>query len=174
MSLLSQSRSDTTPRLRLCFVCLGNICRSPTAEAVMRSLLQREGLHETIEVDSAGTSGWHVGDPPDVRAAAEARRRGVVMDGCARRFEPRDFDVFDLILAMDRDNVDALNKLTRKPELRAKVRLLREFDPDRPPHEDADVPDPYYCGDDGFAYVFDLIDAACKGLLEHLVRTYEL
>lgn len=158
----------------MCFVCLGNICRSPTAEAVMRSLLQREGLHETIEVDSAGTGGWHVGDPPDERAAAEAWRRGVVMDGCARQFHPSDFYIFDLILAMDRRNVADLCDLAPEPDLRAKVRLLREFDPDRAPHDDVDVPDPYYGGDDGFARVFDLVHAACEGLLEHLVRAYEL
>ncbi|MCX7619797.1 MAG: low molecular weight phosphotyrosine protein phosphatase [Acidimicrobiales bacterium] len=162
------------PVVRVCFVCLGNICRSPTAEAVMRSLLLREGLHGVVAVESAGTGAWHVGEPPDTRAVAEARRRGVEMQGTARQFHPGDFYVFDLILAMDERNLVDLHDLAPEPGLRNKARLLREFDPARRPDEDADVPDPYYGNGVGFARVFDLVHAACEGLLDHLVKAYGL
>jgi low molecular weight protein-tyrosine phosphatase len=154
--------------MRVCFVCLGNICRSPTAEAVMRHRLAEAGLSDAIEVDSAGTGSWHVGDPPDARAAAEARARGIAMDGRARRFRPGDFERFDLVLAMDGENAAHLRRIAPDDETAARVRLLREFDPAAT--GDLDVPDPYYGGPDGFATVFDLVDAACLGLIEHLRR----
>ena len=154
--------------LRLCFVCMGNICRSPTAEAVMAYHVTREGLGDRVVVDSAGTGGWHVGDPPDRRAHAEAQRRGVAMEGAARQFTHGDFARFDLILAMDRDNLGDLLRLAPDETARDKVHLLRSFDPDAA--GDLDVPDPYYGGPEGFATVFDLVDAACRGLLAH-VRT---
>src|SRR6476661_11226118 len=94
--------------MRILFVCMGNICRSPTAEGVFASLLQQEGLEGEIEIDSAGTGGWHAGDPPDARATATARRRGIVLEGAARQVRPADFDRFDLLVAMDRDNRDDL------------------------------------------------------------------
>ncbi len=159
----------TEPRARICFVCLGNICRSPTAEAVMRHLVAEAGLDGRIEVDR------HAGDPPDGRAVAEARRRGIVMGGTARQFHPGDFYCFDLILAMDRRNLADLHDLAPEPELRAKARLLREFAPSHHPHAGGDdVPDPYYGGADGFAHVFDLVHAACEGLLDHLIERYDL
>jgi protein-tyrosine phosphatase len=155
--------------VRVCFVCLGNICRSPTAEAVMRHRLAEAGLSGEVEVESAGTGAWHVGHPPDDRAAGAARARGIVMDGSARQFGPGDFARFDLVLAMDHENADHLRRIAPGPREADKVRLLREFDP-ASAGGDLAVPDPYYGGDDGFATVFEQVDAACLGLIDHLRR----
>jgi low molecular weight protein-tyrosine phosphatase len=154
--------------MRILFVCLGNICRSPTAEAVMRDLVRREGLDGHIEVDSAGTGGWHVGEPPDRRSAAAAQRRGIVMDGAARQVVRGDFDDWDLLLAMDRDNHRELLALARHDDDRAKVRMLREYDPEAVAAGDLDVPDPYFGGPSGFEDVLDLVERACRGLLDEL------
>ena len=153
---------------RILFVCLGNICRSPTAEGVMRRLVREQGLEDEIEIDSAGTGGWHVGAPPDERATEAAARRGTTLEGAARRFDPGDFDEFDLILAMDAENRRDLLALAPDEEARAKVRLLREFDPAARAAGDLDVPDPYYGGDDGFEEVLDLVEAAARGLLAEI------
>lgn len=153
--------------MRVLFVCLGNICRSPTAEGVMRGLLARDG--ETgIEVDSAGTGGWHVGEPPDARATEAARRRGIRLEGRARQVSQRDFAEFDFILAMDGSNQHALRQLAPDEHCRMKVKLLREFDPASTEAQNLDVPDPYYGGPAGFDDVLDLVQAACEGLLEHI------
>src|SRR5215217_6735713 len=116
------------PKVRLLFVCMGNICRSPTAEGVMRGLLREQGLEEAVEVDSAGTGGWHVGDPPDARATAAARARGITLEGAARTVTAADFGDYDLILAADRRNLSDLRALL-PPEARAKLHLLRQYDP---------------------------------------------
>jgi protein-tyrosine phosphatase len=154
--------------MRILFVCMGNICRSPTAEGVMRSLLRDAGLDGRVEVDSAGTGGWHAGAPPDPRATAAARARDIVLDGAARQVTQADFEDFDLLLAMDRENERDL--LVRAPDeaSRAKVRLLREFDPAAAATGDLDVPDPYYGGPRGFEHVLDLVTAACRGLLDEV------
>lgn len=163
---------------RICFVCLGNICRSPTAEGVMQALVDEAGLAGRIEVDSAGTGAWHIGDPPDTRAAAEARRRGVDLTSRGRQVSPSDFFTFDLLVAMDHRNRGDLHDLAPDPALRDKVVLLRSFDPDsveraeRHGHPESDllaVPDPYYGGDSGFADVYDIVEAGCRGLLDHVV-----
>jgi protein-tyrosine phosphatase len=159
---------DTTRPVRLLFVCLGNICRSPTAEGVMRSLVVQAGLQEQIVLDSAGTGSWHVGNPPDSRSSAAARARGVTLDGSSRQVTDEDFDDFDLLIAMDSSNLRDLQELARDDRQRAKVRLLREFDPQSAATGDLDVPDPYYGVGDGFARVFDLVHAACVGLLEKI------
>jgi low molecular weight protein-tyrosine phosphatase len=146
---------------RILFVCLGNICRSPTAEGVMRRLVRESGLEDEIEVDSAGTGGWHVGAAPDERATEAARRRGTELAGAARRFDPgRDFDRFDLILAMDAENRRDLLALAPDAEARAKVRMFRPGD--------LDVPDPYYGGADGFEEVLDLVEEAARELLHEI------
>src|ERR1700750_1277466 len=150
--------------MRILFVCMGNICRSPTAEGVMRSLLRGEGLEDEIEVDSAGTGRWHAGDPPHARATAAAARRGVVLEGAARQVRPSDFEDFDLLLAADRENLRDLRRIAPDEDAREKVRLLRSYDPRA--GNDLDVPDPYYGGPDGFEEVLDLVDAARRGLLE--------
>jgi protein-tyrosine phosphatase len=157
---------------RVLFVCMGNICRSPTAEGVMRALVSREGLDDSIVLESAGTGSWHIGSPPDARAAQVARARGIALDGTARQVRREDFLDFDLLLAMDRRNMRELRQLAPGEEERAKVRLLREFDPASAPPSgaqadtrDLDVPDPYYGAAGGFETVFDLVAAACEGLL---------
>lgn len=132
----------------------------------MRHHVRDRGLEEAIEIDSAGTGAWHVGHPPDARATAEAAGRGIAMGGRARQFAPADFAACDLVLAMDEQNAADLRAMAPDDDGRAKVRLLREFDPAAPPRPA--VPDPYYGGPDGFAEVFDMVDAACRGLLDHL------
>jgi protein-tyrosine phosphatase len=157
--------------VRLLFVCLGNICRSPTAEGVMRALVVRAGLRESIELDSAGTGAWHVGSPPDARASAAARKRGIELDGAARQVRVEDFSDFHLVLAMDSSNMRDLRRLAPGEQERERVRLLREFDPastDQDPTHPLDVPDPYYGAGDGFEEVLDLVQAACEGLLAQI------
>jgi protein-tyrosine phosphatase len=154
--------------MRILFVCMGNICRSPTAEGVMRAQLRQAGLENEIEVDSAGTGGWHAGEPPDERATAAAHRRGIRLEGAARQVRPSDFDEFDLIVAMDRRNLRELQALAPDDEAREKVRLLREFDPATAGAPDVDVPDPYYGGERGFEDVLDMVEASCRGLIAEL------
>jgi protein-tyrosine phosphatase len=149
------------------FVCLGNICRSPTAEGVMRKLVSEAGLQESIGIDSAGTGAWHVGEPPDERATAAAHMRGIVLEGRARKVRAEDFERFDLILAMDSSNERDLHRLAPDEKARMKVRLLREFDLASAGLVDLDVPDPYYDSARGFEIVLDQVQAACEGLLQH-------
>ena len=151
---------------RVCFVCLGNICRSPTAEAVMEHRLGFEEIGVHVEVESAGTGSWHAGYPPDERARDEATRRGVPMGGTARQFEADDFARFDLVIAMDSDNAAVLRALAPDDDARRKVHLLREFDPEA--QGDLDVPDPYFGGQQGFADVFDMVDRSVIGLIGHI------
>jgi protein-tyrosine phosphatase len=152
--------------IRICFVCLGNICRSPTADAVMRHLVTEAGLRERIRVESAGTGDWHIGEPRDRRSQAVGRARGIPLSGSARQFVAGDFDRYDHVIGMDKSNRAELLRMARTDADRAKVRLLRSFDPTAP--ADADVPDPYYGGPGGFDDVFDICERACRGLLEHL------
>lgn len=150
---------------RILFVCLGNICRSPTAEAVFRALAAREAPELAVSIDSAGTAGYHVGSAPDARAREAARRRGYDMSGLrARMIEPLDFERFDLILAMDRSNWTELRQ-EAPPSARERVRLFLEYALDAGVLE---VPDPYYGGPNGFEEVLDLVESASRGLLRHL------
>jgi protein-tyrosine phosphatase len=156
--------------MRVLFVCLGNICRSPTAEGVMRHLLVEEGLAEAVELDSAGTGDWHVGHAPDERSAAAAATRGITLSGQARQVDAADFETYDLIVAMDRSNHDDLLALAPDEEARERVKLLREYDPEAVASGSLEVPDPYYGGVDGFDDVVELVMRACEGLLETEVR----
>ncbi|MGF1640410.1 MAG: low molecular weight protein-tyrosine-phosphatase [Rhodospirillales bacterium] len=150
------------------FVCLGNICRSPAAEGVFRALVEGEGLADRITVDSAGTAAWHLGKPPDRRAQAAARRRGIDIGGLrARQAGPADFRRFDLVLAMDRDNHADLARLC-PPGEGQRLALFLDFAPEIPVRE---VPDPYYGGPEGFERMLDLIDIGGRGLLAHLRAT---
>ncbi len=158
--------------VRVCFVCLGNICRSPTAEGVMRAMIDRAGLTGAIEIDSAGTGAWHAGEPADDRARAAAARRGFSLDSVARQVTRADFERFDYLVAMDQDNLRALERLAPDRAARGKLRLLRSFDGEAP--RGAAVPDPYYGGDDGFEEVLDICEAACRGLVEHIAREHGL
>lgn len=174
MSSAAQAAAKATARVRVLFVCLGNICRSPTAEGVMRSLVEREGLGGTVQIESAGTGAWHVGSPPDRRASEAASARGIALEGTARQVRPEDFLEFDVLVAMDRENLHELRRLAPGDAEREKVRLLREFDPAGTTApaarrgDELDVPDPYYGGPGGFDEVFDLVQAACAGLLEQI------
>ena len=153
-------------KTRICFVCLGNIVRSPLAENMFRSLVEEAGVGGRYEVASAGTSGWHLDEPPDARMRKVAAARGLTYTGRARRFIREDFNRFDLIVAMDSSNREDLLDLAPDAQARAKVRLLREFDPHGGP--DVPVPDPYYGGIDGFEEVYQIVERSCRGLLEAL------
>jgi protein-tyrosine phosphatase len=155
--------------VRLCFVCLGNICRSPTAEGIMAALVAEAGLGDRIAVDSAGTGSWHRGELPDERARAEARRRGIELTSRASTFRAGDALAYDLVLAMDRSNLADLRDRT-DPELHHRLRLLRDFDPTLRTDDrwGGEVPDPWAGGDDGFVVVYDLVEAACRGLLDRV------
>ena len=150
---------------RVLFVCLGNICRSPTAEAVLRALAPQAAPELVLEIDSAGTAGYHIGEPPDPRTRAAAARRGYDLTALrARIVEPEDFERFDLILAMDRENLTVLRR--RAPQsAHVRLRLFLEFAPQQ---RLEDVPDPYYGGPNGFEEVLDLVEEAARGLLSHL------
>jgi protein-tyrosine phosphatase len=152
--------------MRICFVCLGNICRSPTAEGVMRKLVCDAGLEPAVTIDSAGTGGWHVGERPDPRSCKAAARRGYELDHRARQFIAEDFDRFDLVLAMDRANLRHLHALAGGRRASPSIRLLRSFEPGAP--DDAEVPDPYDGAGDDFDRVLDICECACRGLLDHV------
>jgi protein-tyrosine phosphatase len=151
---------------RILFVCMGNICRSPIAEGVFRKLVRERAPHLQVEIDSAGTHAYHVGEPPDRRAIAAAERRGIDLSGLrARTVDEADFGRFDLLVAMDQLNREVL--LDRSPdEYRERIRLMLEFAPST---DIDDVPDPYYGGPVGFEHVLDLVEEASKGLLDELL-----
>ncbi len=152
--------------LRLLFVCSGNICRSPLAEAIFRSLAQDAGLGGRFELDSAGTHGYHEGELADPRTRRVGQRHGVKVTSIAREIDTDDLERFDLVVAMDRGHLRQLESMASAAQ-RAKLRLIRDFDPGGPGR---DVPDPYYGGEAGFEQVYTILDAACRGLLEHLKR----
>ena len=156
--------------IRVLFVCLGNICRSPTGEGVFQTLVEREGLSNSISIDSAGTAAYHIGEPPDQRSQAAAKRRGINLDGQrARRVKVQDFQEFDYLLAMDADNHANLMRMCPAGS-EHKVHLMLDFGEGT---EGQDVPDPYYVGGDGFEVVLDLIENASNGLLGD-IRTKHL
>jgi protein-tyrosine phosphatase len=167
----SSRHSDAAPRYRVLMVCMGNICRSPTAEAVLRHQLQQAGLAEVVEVDSAGTHAYHVGSPPDERSQRCAAARGYDLSTQrARKVSPLDYERFDLILAMDWDNLALLEEgCPDDPALRRKLKRLTEFVPTHSALAGTQsVPDPYYGGPAGFDAVLTLVEAACEGLVQHL------
>jgi protein-tyrosine phosphatase len=153
-------------------VCLGNICRSPTAGGIMLHLVRQAGLDREILVESAGTGGWHAGEPPDRRAQAVARSRGYALPGQAQQFGHADFARFDYVLAMDRSNLDALHTLARTEAEGQKLRLFRSFDPELAHGVQADVPDPYYGGPGGFDEVFDMCERTCHSLLDFVCEQH--
>ena len=150
---------------KICFVCLGNICRSPTAEGVFQHLVINKGLASYFEIDSAGISAYHIGELPNSKSREIARQQGIELVSRARQFETFDLSYFDLILAMDKENYNDILALDRKANIREKVLLLRDFDPEP---DDGNVPDPYYGGIHGFKTVFDIINRSCNVLLEKL------
>ncbi|MFL6070500.1 MAG: low molecular weight protein-tyrosine-phosphatase [Actinomycetes bacterium] len=150
--------------MNVIFVCMGNICRSPMAAAVLRHELEQAGRSD-VQVSSAGTGGWHVGDPADRRAQHALLQRGYSSEHQARQFQPEWFDDYELVVALDRDNQRDLRKLARSRLHADNIRLLLEFDPDA---ESLDVPDPYYGASGDFDAVLDQIEQACRGLVVHL------
>jgi protein-tyrosine phosphatase len=161
--------------VRICFVCLGNICRSPTAEAVMKHLVRQEELDGAFHIESAGTGDWHVGETRDRRSLATGAARGIPLSGRAQQFTAADFARFDYVLAMDSSNRDNLVKMAPDAVARAKITMLRAYEDDAVAGEDAaDVPDPYYGGAHGFEDVFDICQAACAGFLARLRREHRL
>ncbi|MDQ3344353.1 MAG: low molecular weight phosphotyrosine protein phosphatase [Actinomycetota bacterium] len=150
--------------MRILLVCLGNICRSPTAEAALREALAEAGM-SGVEVDSAGTGDWHLGDPPDERMTAAAAAVGLTLTGAARLLDSNDFGSADLILVMDHANLTDVRALARDEADRSKVHLFREFDDRR---DADDVPDPYFGDAAGFAHVVDITRAAAKALVRRL------
>jgi protein-tyrosine phosphatase len=151
--------------IRVLFVCLGNICRSPLAEAVFRHQVAERGWTDRFEIDSAGTSGWHRGEPADARSSAVARRRGIEITSRSRKVAASDLRTFDYVIAMDAENQLALDDLRAQSGGTAEVRRLREFEPGA---ASLDVPDPYYGGPRGFEDVHDIVERASAGLLAHI------
>ncbi|HOI49540.1 MAG TPA: low molecular weight protein-tyrosine-phosphatase [Prolixibacteraceae bacterium] len=146
------------------FVCLGNICRSPSAEAVFTAMVNQKGLSAFYDIDSAGTSGWHAGGPADRRMSKHASRRGYELTSISRKFDPQtDFDRFEYIIGMDDENIRTLRAMARNAEDRKKIHKMTDFRQELSYNE---VPDPYYGGEEGFELVLDLLEDACAGLLE--------
>ena len=152
---------------KLLFVCLGNICRSPAAEGVFLHLLKQRGLSDQFVVDSAGTGGWHVGNPADRRMTAAANRRGIELPSRARQISLDDFSSFDLVLTMDNDNLAAVESLAQEasPNAVATVKPMLSY---ASRFKETEVPDPYYGGEAGFEHVLDLLEDACSNLLDEL------
>lgn len=151
---------------RILFVCLGNIVRSPAAENLFRYHAEQAGVGDKYEIDSAGTASYHVGDPPDSRMRQVAAGRGLQYDGRGRQIRPRDLDEYDLIIPMDTHNFDDLQSLASRGNPRAKIRLMRDFDPQA--DGERSVPDPYYGGIDGFERVYDILERSTRCLLDSL------
>lgn len=151
------------------FVCLGNICRSPSAEAVFRRLVEAEGLADVIRCDSAGTSGFHMGDPSDSRMRHFAAKRGIELTSISRQFYPdHDFEAFDWIVGMDESNVADLRRLAGTQQELDCIHLMTDFCTE---HKASYVPDPYYGGDEGFEEVLDILEDACGGLFRAVVKS---
>lgn len=165
------SGDETTEKIRILFVCLGNICRSPLAEGVFAEKVRLAGLADRFEIDSAGTGSWHAGEPADRRMRETARGHGVALTSRARQFGYADFETFDHILVMDRSNLHDVLFLDRKERFSDRVQLFRQYDPDP---EDYQVPDPYYGGDAGFERVYAIVDRTCDALLSALRAHYAL
>lgn len=159
-------------KIRICFVCLGNVCRSPVAESVFMHLVADHSYPQEFIIDSAGIGGWNVGKSPDPRSQEIGLKHGVIIDGLARQFQQNDFQNFDFIIAMDRENREALLNMAQSSDDRAKIHLLREYDLEA--GNESDVPDPYYGGIEGFENVFQIIARSCRQLLKVLICQNEL
>ena len=157
--------------VKICFVCLGNICRSPLAHGVFESLVTQEGLAERIIVDSAGTGAWHVGERADPRMSAKAMKKGIALNSIAQQFTSGDFRRFDLILAMDQVNFESLKALCSASVAIEKLKLFRSFDPVK---DGLDVPDPYYGGKSGFDIVFQIVHRTCPKILDYVKHRFSL
>ena len=159
--------ADSESRFRILFVCMGNICRSPAGECVMRRLVESEGLSESIECDSAGTIDFHSGKSPDARMQRAGAARGIEIQGAARQVKRADLEEFDIVLAMDRENLRDIQRLGKKGASPTRLKLFCDYCTE---HKTTDVPDPYYGGDEGFETVLDLLEDGCANLLTELKR----
>lgn len=157
---------SSSERIGVLFVCLGNICRSPLAKSVFRQVVREAGMENRFVIDSAGTSAYHIGEGPDARTVATARERGVEVDHVARQIHQTDFERFDYILVMDRENLRNVARLRDRVAPDAEVSLLRAWDPEGGAH--AEVPDPWFGAEDGFAEVHDIVERSCRALFEHI------
>jgi len=158
--------------IRLLFVCLGNICRSPAAEGIMKSIVEKNDLQDVIEVDSAGTSGWHEGELPDERMRAHGEKRKYDFCSRSRKFKKADFDDFDYIIVMDENNYNSVKSMSSDPEQTGKIRLMINFSQRYGYYNH--IPDPYYGGSSDFELVLDLLEDACEGLLQTIKNDYSL
>lgn len=157
-------------KIKVLFVCLGNICRSPLAEGIFKQRAEERGLSEYFDVDSCGTAAYHIGETPDERSVANAKKNGVHYTHRGRQIKKMDFTSFHYLLAMDQSNLHDLERIA--PEnVTAQLSLMREFDNDQ---SGADVPDPYYGGADGFQLVFEILDESVNNLLDHLAKVHKL
>lgn len=157
-------------KIRVLFVCLGNICRSPLGAAILKKKLKDKGMDSWVEVDSCGTSNYHIGDNADPRTIASAAKHGVPIGHCARQLTAEDLEAFDFIFAMDKSNYQNILRLSNGKEFRHKVRMIRDFDPLSPGGE---VPDPYHGGDEDFREVFDILDRSTTSFTNYLLEKHK-
>lgn len=158
--------------VKILFVCLGNICRSPLAEGIFQDLIEADNLENKLSCDSAGTSGWHIGEPPDPRSEDVARENGIVLEHVGRQFSKSDFQDFDYIIAMDRSNLYDICEVKGIDQFDEKnLYLMRDFDD---LETGGDVPDPYFGGPEGFPKVFDMLRRSCENLLDHVREVHQL
>lgn len=155
---------------KICFVCLGNICRSPTAEGVFRHLVDKRNLEEYFEIDSAGTSAYHIGESANSKSQRTAQQHGITLHSKARQFKASDLNYFDLVLAMDQENYSNLQRLDENQQHDNKIAKMRDFDPNP---GNGNVPDPYYGGIEGFENVFQIVKRSCEQLLNELEKYIE-
>lgn len=151
---------------KICFICLGNICRSPTAEGVFQHLVEERGLEDFFEIDSAGTSAYHIGESANSKSQRTANQYGITLHSSARQFETPDLDYYDMVLAMDRENLSNIKSMASANH-ENKIGMLRDFDPEP---GDGEVPDPYYGGREGFENVFQIVKRSCEQLLDELEK----
>ncbi len=158
--------------IEVCFVCLGNICRSPLAQGVFEKCVRDDGLQDQILISSAGTGSWHIGSPPDERMQETANKYGVQLNSRGRQFQSVDFFTFDLILAMDDSNFSILEQICPDPKKAENLKMFRSFDPEN--NGDLNVPDPYYGGGKGFEIVYEIVHRTCPEILEFLKARADL
>lgn len=170
MDLLVKKTITTKNPFKICFVCLGNICRSPTAEGVFRHLVDKRNLEDYFEIDSAGTSAYHIGETANSKSQRTAQQHGITLHSKARQFKVSDLTYFDLVLAMDQENYRNLQRLDENSQLDQKIAKMRDFDPTP---DNGNVPDPYYGGIDGFENVFQIVKRSCEQLLNELEEYIE-
>lgn len=169
---MSDSNNSTNNKIRVLFVCLGNICRSPAAEGIMKKLVDKNDLQDFIEVDSAGTSGWHEGELPDERMRAHGEKRDYNFSSKARKFKKSDFELFDYIIVMDKNNYNNVKAMADGRDQISKIKMMTEYSVQYSNHEY--VPDPYYGGASGFELVLDLLEDACEGLLQTIKKDHSI